>query len=313
MRRFSFVLDRLLQLLTVLFGVTLLDFFILRLMPGDAVLVMLGTHYTPHRAAILRTALGLDKPVWQQYLLFMSNVIHLKLGNSILYGLPVWTLITQRLPVTIGLVGYAGILAIVISVPIATVAAVRRGGVVDQISRVVFMVTAAMPTFWVGIILILVFSVHWQLFPLAGYGSSEIGHLRDLFLPSLTIALGFIAVFVRTLYNSILDVLQANYLDTARAKGLRRSRILWRHVLRNALLPLVTVLGVTLSYAIGSTVVVEDIFSLPGLGQLLTNSIYNRDLSVVQGVALTFAVFVVLVSLLTEVVYAALDPRIAYE
>jgi peptide/nickel transport system permease protein len=310
--RFGFVFDRLLQLIFVLFGVTLIDFFILRLMPGDAVLVMLGTHYTPHRAALLRAALGLDKPVWQQYFIFMNNIGHFRLGNSIFYGLPVWTLITQRLPVTLGLVLYAGVLALVISIPIATIAAMRQGGVVDQSSRIIFLITAAMPTFWVGIILILIFSVHFQLFPLAGYGSSMTGHLRDLFLPSLTIALGFIAVFVRTLYNSILDVLQAHYLDTARSKGLSRGRILRRHILRNALLPLVTVLGVTLSYAVGSTVIVEDIFSLPGLGQLLTASIYNRDLSVVQGVALAFALFVVLVSLVTDIVYAALDPRIAY-
>lgn len=313
MGRFGFIGNRLLQLIPVVFGVTLIDFFILRLMPGDAVLVMLGTHYTPHSAAVLRAQLGLDKPAWQQYFIFMNNLVHLRLGSSIFYGLPVSTLITQRLPVTLGLVIYAGVLALLISIPVATVAAVRRDGVIDQASRVVFLVTAAMPTFWVGIVLILLFSVHFQLFPLAGYGSSTVGHLKDLFLPSLTISLGFIAVFVRTLYNSILHVLQAHYLDTARAKGLTRRRILWRHVLRNALLSLVTVLGVNLSYAIGSTVIVEDIFALPGLGQLLTSSIYNRDLSVVQGVALTFALFVVLVSLATDIVYAALDPRIGYD
>jgi peptide/nickel transport system permease protein len=312
-QRFGFIGNRLVQLIPVLFGITLIDFFLLRLMPGDAVVVMLGTHYTPHRAALLRAQLGLNKPVWQQYLIFMNNLFHLRLGSSIFYGLPVLTLIGQRLPVTIFLVVYAGALALVVSVPIATLAALRRGGVIDQTSRVVFLVTAAMPTFWVGIILILIFSVHWQLFPLAGYGSSFVTNLRDLFLPSLTIALGFMAVFVRTLYNSILDVLQAHYLDTARAKGLTQRRVIWRHVLRNALLSLVTVLGVTLSYAIGSTVVVEDIFALPGLGSLLTSSIYNRDLSVVQGIALTFALFVVFVSLATDIVYATLDPRITYD
>jgi peptide/nickel transport system permease protein len=311
--RFGFIGNRLVQLIPVLFGITLVDFFLLRLMPGDAVVVMLGTHYTPQKAAILRAQLGLNKPVWQQYLIFMSNLLHLRLGNSIFYGSSVLTLIGQRLPVTIFLVVYAGALALAVSVPIATLAALRRGGIIDQTSRLVFLITAAMPTFWVGIILILIFSVHWQVFPLAGYGTSFVTNLRNLFLPSLTIALGFMAVFVRTLYNSILDILQAHYLDTARAKGLTQRRVIWRHVLRNALLSLVTVLGVTLSYAIGSTVVVEDIFALPGLGSLLTSSIYNRDLSVVQGIALTFALFVVFVSLATDVVYAALDPRITYD
>jgi peptide/nickel transport system permease protein len=313
MERFGFVGGRLLQMVPVVLGVTIISFFILRLIPGDPVVVMLGTHYTPQRAEALRHALGLNKPIWDQYIIFMGNLVHANLGDSIYYHLPVATLIAQRLPVTLWLVLYSALIAVVISVPLATVSALRRNGVIDQSVRGVFILTWAMPPFWVGLILILLFSLHFHIFPISGYGSSVPDHLLDLFLPALTIALGFAAILIRTLRNSILAVLRADYLDTARAKGLSSGRILWRHILRNALLTMVTVLGVNLSYLVGSTVIIENVFALPGLGQLLTSSIFTRDLSVVQGITLIFGLCVVLINLVTDVAYAALDPRVSYD
>jgi peptide/nickel transport system permease protein len=297
----------------VVFGVTVIAFFLLRLIPGDPTIVMLGTHWTRARAAVLRHELGLDKPLWDQYLLFMDHLVHLNFGRSIFYQLPVRTLIRQRLSVTLWLVLYSEFLALLISVPLATFTALRRNGVLDHSSRVFFVLTAAMPSFWIGLILILLFSVHWSIFPVSGSHSGFFGHLYALFLPSLTMSLGLIAIFSRTLHNAILTVLNADFIDTARVKGLSGARILTRHILRNASLSLVTVVGVTLSYAIGSTVVVEQIFNLSGLGSLLTASIYNRDLTVVQGITVVFALFVVLISLLTDIVYVVLDPRIAYD
>jgi peptide/nickel transport system permease protein len=297
----------------VVLGVTIITFFILRLIPGDPVLVMLGEHYTPQSAAALRASLGLDKPLWEQYLLFMNNLAHLNLGDSLYYHLPVSTLIGQRLPATLWLVIYSALLALVISVPLATVSALRKNGIVDQLVRSAFMLTFAMPGFWVGLIFILLFSLHLHLFPVSGYGEGFGGHLWTLFLPSLTIALGFAAILVRTLRSSILAVLRADYLDTARAKGLGGGRILLRHVLRNALLSTLTVFGVNLAFLIGGTVIIENVFAVPGLGQLLTSSIFTRDLSVVQGITLVFALFVVGISLLTDIAYAALDPRVAYD
>jgi peptide/nickel transport system permease protein len=274
---------------------------------------MLGEHYTPQSAAALRASLGLDKPLWEQYLLFMNNLAHLNLGDSLYYHLPVSTLIGQRLPATLWLVIYSALLALVISVPLATVSALRKNGIVDQLVRSAFMLTFAMPGFWVGLIFILLFSLHLHLFPVSGYGEGFGGHLWTLFLPSLTIALGFAAILVRTLRSSILAVLRADYLDTARAKGLGGGRILLRHVLRNALLSTLTVFGVNLAFLIGGTVIIENVFAVPGLGQLLTSSIFTRDLSVVQGITLVFALFVVGISLLTDIAYAALDPRVAYD
>jgi peptide/nickel transport system permease protein len=313
MERFGFVGGRLLQMIPVVLGVTIITFFILRLIPGDPVLVMLGTHYTPKDAANLRAALGLSRPLWEQYLLFMNNLIHINLGDSIYYRLPVATLIGQRLPATLWLVGYSAVLALIISLPLATISALNKDGIVDQVVRSTFLLAFAMPAFWVGLILILLFSLRLHLFPVSGYGDGVPGHLWALFLPALTIALGFAAILIRTLRNSILAVLRADYLDTARAKGLSGGRILWRHVLRNALLSTLTVFGVNLAYLIGGTVIIENVFAVPGLGQLLTSSIFTRDLSVVQGITLIFALFVVGVSLLTDVAYAALDPRVAYD
>lgn len=313
MERFSFVGGRLLLMIPVVIGITIITFFILRLIPGDPVVVMLGIHSTPQAAAALRAALGLNKPLWDQYLLFMNNLLHINLGDSIYYHLPVATLIGQRLPATLWLVVYSAVLALLISVPLATLSAVYKDGIVDQLVRGTFLLTFAMPGFWVGLILILVFSLRLHLFPVSGYGEGVGGHLWALFLPSLTIAMGFAAILIRTLRGSILAVLRADYLDTARAKGLGGGRILWRHVLRNALLSTLTVFGVNLAYLIGGTVIIENVFAVPGLGQLLTSSISTRDLSVVQGITLIFALFVVCISLLTDVAYAALDPRVAYD
>jgi peptide/nickel transport system permease protein len=313
MGRFGFIGGRLLQMIPVVLGVTIISFFILRLIPGDPAVVMLGTHYTAARAAQLRENLGLNKPIWEQYYLFMKHLFQGNLGVSVYYRLPVSKLIEQRLPVTLWLVGYSTVIAILISIPLATVSALRKDKAVDQGVRSVFLVAFAMPAFWVGLVLILVFSLHWQVFPVAGYGDDFWQHLYNLFLPALTIALGFAAILIRTLRNSILNVLDADYVETARAKGLAHMRILHRHVLRNALLSAVTVIGVNLSFLIGSTVVIENVFALPGLGQLLASSIFTRDLSVVEGITLVFGFFVVLINLLTDVTYASLDPRVSYD
>lgn len=313
MTRFSFVGGRTLQAIPVVLGVTIISFFVLRLIPGDPTVVMLGTHWTPARAAELRQNLGLNKPIWEQYYLFMNHLFHGDLGASLYYRAPVAHLITQRLPVTLWLAVYATVLAVLISVPLATISALRKNGVVDQGVRATFLLAFAMPPFWVGLVLILLLSLDLHVFPVSGYGSGFVEHVYNLFLPALTISLGFAAILIRTLRNGILGILRADYIDTARAKGLARGRLLRRHVLRNAMLSAVTVLGVNLSFLIGSTVVIENVFALPGLGQLLASSITTRDLSVVQGIVLVFGILVVVINILTDVAYAALDPRVTYD
>jgi peptide/nickel transport system permease protein len=310
--RFGFVGRRILQMIPVVFGITIIAFFLIRLIPGDPAVAILGNHYTPQLGNALRASMGLNKSIWQQYLIFIGHLLQGNLGDSIYYQQSVLSLVVNRVQPTLWLVVYAAVLALVIAVPLAVLAAVYRDTIIDQIIRAVFMVTLAMPAFWVGIILVLVLSVHWRVFPVTGFGTGGItSHLYYLFLPALTIALSFSAVLIRSLRNSILTVMTADYVDTARAKGISGRRIMIRHILRNALLSTVTIFGINIAFLIGGTVIVEDIFAVGGVGNLLIQSILQRDYPVVQGVVLLIALCVVAVNLLTDVVYALLDPRVS--
>lgn len=310
---FSFIGRRLLQSIPVLFGITLVSFFLIHLIPGDPVVAMLGNHYTPQAAAVLRHALGLDQPVWDQYLIFLGNLAHANLGQSVYYQQPVSQVIGDRLAPTIWLVLYAAVLSAIIAVPLAIISALRANGVIDQIIRGLFVVTLAMPGFWVGIILVLFLAVDVRLFPVSGFGDTFTDHLKYLFLPSFTIALAFGAVLIRSLRNSILEVMHEDFVRTARAKGVRFRSVLLRHILRNAILPTITIFGVNIAFLLGSTVVIENVFAIGGIGQLLVSSILQRDYTIVQGITLLLAVSVVAINLLTDIVYALLDPRISYD
>lgn len=310
MSRWSFVGRRLLQVIPVLIGVTLVSFFILRLVPGDPTSVMLGEHYTPEAAAALRESLGLNQSIWAQYGQFMVGLLHGDLGTSIYYQVSVGELITQRLPVTLWLAVEATLLSIIISVPLATLSALRRNGIADQTVRGFFTFTYSMPPFWVGLMLILGLALKLPIFPVAGFGDNPIQHVYYLFLPSLTIAIGFSTILIRTIRNSILDALKSDYVDVAWAKGLSWSRTLTKHVLRNALMPGVAIIGVNLAMLIGGTVIIENVFALPGMGQLLISAVHGRDLPVVQGAVLVFGLMIVFVNILTDVAYTVLDPRV---
>ena len=313
MSRFGTLPRRLGHLVIIGFGITLVTFFLLRLIPGDPALAILGTSYTHKRAVAIDLALGLNKPIWTQYALFMGRLFRGNLGYSFFYSESATTVIGQHLAPTVFLVIYAAVLAAAISLPLGFASGLRRGGIVDQSTRVFFTVSFAMPAFWLGIILLLAFSVHLSLFPISGFGSGFAGHLYYLFLPALTIAVGFSTVLIRSLRAATIATMQAEFVDTAAMKGISRAQVLRRHVFRNAVLAVVAVFGVNLAYLISGTVLVENVFSLPGLGSLLVNSVSNRDYPVVQGVTLLFAVLIVAINLLTDVTQAALDPRVGQE
>ena len=313
MSRFGTLPRRLAHLVIVLFGITLVTFLLLRLIPGDPALAILGSSYTHDRAVAIDNFLGLNRPIWVQYGLFMGRLVRGNLGFSFFYNLPASTVIARHIAPTLFLVIYSAVLAAAISFPVGFGSGLRRGGVLDQSARVFFTLSFAMPAFWLGIILIILFSVHLHVFPLNGFGSGFIGHLYNLFLPALTIALGFSTVLVRSLRAATITTLQAEFVDTAQMKGIPWSQVLWRHVFRNAVLAVVAVYGVNLAYLISGTVLVENVFSLPGLGTLLVSSVADRDYPVVQGVTLLFAVLIVAINLLTDVVQAALDPRVGQE
>lgn len=313
MSRFGTLPRRLVHLVVILLGITLVTFFLLRLIPGDPALAILGSSYTHQRALAIDASLGLNKPIWTQYVLFMGRLSRGNLGYSFFYNAPATTVIAAHVAPTLFLVIYSAVLAGVISLPLGFISGLRRGGITDQATRVFFTISFAMPAFWLGIILLIVFSVHLQAFPISGFGTGFTGHLYYLFLPALTIAVGFSTVLIRSLRAATIATLQAEFVDTARMKGISQAKVLRRHVFRNAVLAVVAVYGVNLAYLISGTVLVENVFSLPGLGSLLVNSVADRDYPVVQGVALFFAVLIVVINLLTDVTQASLDPRVGQE
>jgi len=309
----TFVLRRLVLLVPTALGVTIIAFFMIHLIPGDPARTILGIHATPQKIAILHHQWGLDRPLADQYWLFMDRLLHGNLGQSLYYGTSVGGLITSRLPPTLWLIIYAGVLGVVISIPLAMIAATRKDGIRDHVVRVVPLLGLGMPSFWLALILQTVLAVKYRLFPVTGYGSGILGHLHTMFLPSLTVAIALCPVVIRSLRASMLNVLGADFVTTARAKGIPGHRLFVRHVLRNAVIPAVTVLGINIGFLIGGTVIVEQVFAVPGIGNLMINSIFQRDFPVVQAVALVFGIMVVLVNLLTDMAYAALDPRVRFD
>jgi peptide/nickel transport system permease protein len=308
----TYIARRLVQLVPVVFGITLVLFFLLRLLPGDPATAMLGDRATDEAVVRLNHHLGLDRPIYVQYVYFVRDLVTLDLGQSIKYGVPVSSLLFGRLQVSLSVVAVTLLLCCLISIPLGILAALKKDSLIDNIVRSTFIVLMLMPSFWVGILLIIFFGVRLRLFPVSGYGTSFFDHLHHLFLPALTIALGISPILIRTLRSSILDALNADYVKTARAKGLRESTVVTTHVLRNALIPSMTLLGLSIGGLMGGTVILEKVFALPGAGALLIDSIGARDYPVVQAATMIFASLVILVNLVTDVLYSLLDPRVRF-
>jgi peptide/nickel transport system permease protein len=310
MNRGQFIVRRLAQMVPVLFGITIVVFALLQLIPGDPATTILGVQARPESVAALRRELGLDRPLWEQYLRYMGNLVQFDLGNSIKFRVSVASLLPGRLEVSLALIAYATLLTVAITLPLGIVSALRKDGLFDQVTRGLLLLTLVMPAFWVGIIFLTYFSVKWKLFPVAGYGEGWREHLHHLFLPALTIALSIVPILVRSLRASILEAMGSDYVRTARAKGLRERAVVTAHVLRNALIPALTLLGLSVGYLLGGTVIVENVFSLPGAGKLLVEAIAARDYPLVQATTLVFAALVISINLLTDLIYTFLDPRV---
>jgi peptide/nickel transport system permease protein len=310
----GYVLRRLLHLLPITLGVTILVFFLIHLVPGDPARTILGNQATDARVAALRHVWGLDRPLPVQYLKFLDRLVHGDLGTSLFYSVGAAHLVLARLPVTLWLIIFGTVLSVVVAVPLAALAATRRERLTDHVVRVVPLVGLGFPSFWLGIMLLLAFALHsGRLFPVGGYGSGFFGHLHSMFLPALTVALAISPILIRSLRASLLEVLESEYITTARSKGLTERRVLVHHALRNAVISMVTVLGVNIGYLIGGTLLIEQVYGIPGLGQLMIASINQRDFPVVQAVTFAFAIMVVLVYLLTDVAHALLDPRVRFD
>jgi len=310
LHRLRFIPGRIVQAIPVAIGVTILVFLMSHLLPGSPAVAMLGNHATPAAVAALSAHLGLDKPLWDQYGLFMAHLFQGDLGESLTYQQPVVGLVFSALPVTLSLVLYALVLSLIISIPLAGWAATRPGGARDLGVRAYTLLGQGMPQFWTGIMLILLLAVRVRIFPVGGYGQTALDHLYYLFLPALTLAISMCPTIIRSLRASTIQVLGSEYIGTARSKGIAGTSLFRVHVLRNAAIPTVSIVGVNLGYLVGGSLIIEHVFAIPGLGSLMINAILSRDFPTIQGVALFVALFVVIVGILTDIVYTLLDPRV---
>lgn len=305
-----FAAMRVVKSIPVLFGVTLLVFWMIHLVPGDPAASALGTRATPEGIARLHQQWGLDQSLPSQYLLFLQRLVTGDLGTSLQYEQSAGALIIERLPVTLWLIVYATVLCCLIAMPLAMVAASRRGAMADRLIRVLSVAGLGIPAFWLGLILVQVVAIEAQLLPAAGFGEGFAGHLESMFLPSLTVAIGITPLALRSLRAELLRVGEADFVMTARAKGLSERRIRYRHVLRNALAPSVTVLTLNLSFLVGGSMVVERVFGLGGVGDLMLSAIGGRDFPLVQAITFVFALMVIVLNILGDLVQAMLDPRV---
>jgi len=305
-----YLVRRLLQLIPVLIGITIVVFLLLHLVPGDPARTLLGVRATPARVAALDREWGLDKPLPVQYVDYVGRLLQGNLGSSIYYQAPVTQLLGTALPVTLGMLAMGTVFGIVIAVPLAVLAATRAGRPADQLIRIIPLLGLGMPPFWVGFILLIIFGLTLSLLPVGGYGVTFPQHLVSLVLPALTVAAVMAPILIRSMRASLIEVLRSDFMTAARAKGISRWRILVRHGLRNTLIPTVSVLAVNLGYLLGGTVIVENVFGLPGVGHLLLSGIFDRDFDVVQSVTLIYALLVVIINLAADLAYARLDPRV---
>jgi peptide/nickel transport system permease protein len=310
----SYALHRTGAAAATLAAASVIIFFFIHLIPGDPIYVLLGDVATPDQVDALRAKLGLDQPIISQYLRWLANVVRGDFGTSIFFQAPVARVILDGAETSILLASVTMIWIVLIGVPVGVIAAIRHGSWLDQGLSGLAMLLASIPTFWVGLYLILIFAVWLGLLPSSGYPSifeqGGLANLRYLLLPSLTLAAPNAALILRLTRASMLDVAREDYVRTARAKGIRPARVVFRHILRNALLAVVSAFGFTFAALISEAVVTETVFALPGIGQLVVQSVLRRDYPVIQGIILVTVVLYLVINLLVDLSYRFLDPRV---
>jgi len=308
-----FYLRKLLTFLSTLLLVSVITFLVFQVLPGDPAQIILGVDADPNQLAALHKEMGLDRPATERYLSWIGNTATGEFGESLRYQRPIADIIAERLPVTLSLAVLSLGMTIIIALPLGIYITRQDGKFPALITSVLTQLGVSIPSFWMAFILILLFSVTFRLFPTYGYtpwSEDPLGALRSLFLPSLALAIPGIAVVIRYLRNTLLDQYRMDYVRTARSKGLRGRAIMYRHILRNGLIPVITIMGLLIVDTLGGSIVVENVFSLPGLGNLLITSIGTRDLPLVQTLVLYIAVIVVVINLLVDILYRIIDPRI---
>ncbi|GED69022.1 peptide ABC transporter permease [Brevibacillus reuszeri] len=306
MRRY--VLKRLLSLVGTLLGVSVLIFLMVHLIPGDPVTTILGQFATPDAVSQMRAALGLDEPLWQQYLHFLGRLLVGDLGTSLFTGQSVWEQITQRFPITLQLAIFSVIIAAIFGILLGTIAAVKQNTIVDRLVVLSSLVGISAPGFWIALFLIWIFAYKLGLFPISGYEG-----LHSLLLPAITLGMAEAGMIARMTRSSMLEVIKQDYMRTAEAKGAAVIRMVFSHGLPNAIIPVVTMLGLQFGSLMAGAVVVETVFSLQGIGSLAIESIGKRDMPTVQGMVFFMAVIFATTNLVVDLIYSLIDPRIHYD
>ncbi|MET4560172.1 peptide/nickel transport system permease protein [Lysinibacillus parviboronicapiens] len=308
-----YIIRRSILLITTILLVSMITFGVFQILPGDPVRTMLGTEADPTQIENLRSELGLDRPLYEQYSDWMKGLLTGELGNSIRFSMPVKDLLFDRLPVTMSLAGLTLIIVLTLSLPLGMFAARRQNKLSDVSLSTVTQIGMAVPSFWLGMMLILYVGMQFSFFKISGYipwSQSVSGALSTLILPALTIAIPQIAVNFRYVRTAFLEQIQLDYVRTIRSKGMSERNVMYKHVLKNSMIPILTVFGLIMAEVVAGTIIVEQVFSLPGIGQLLITAISNRDFPLVQGIVMYITVAVVVINFIVDILYSVLDPRI---
>lgn len=303
-----------LGIVTIFFIITLV-FFAFRLIPGDPVEVWLGEYETPELIELTRAKWGLDKPIWTQYLIYMSNLLQGDLGISLRMGVPVYQLILRNYPFTLRLMIVATVISVVIAIPVGILAAVRQNSFVDMLVMIFSFFFISTPSFWLGLIVLFTFSFRLGWFPAIGgeEGGNYLTYFSYLALPSIVSGLRCAGLISRMVRSTMIDILGKDYITVARSKGLKRHIIYYKHALRNALAPIVSLIGVISALSLSGAVILEIVFSRPGLGRLYVSAVEGRDYPLIQGCILVIAIAVVVINMMTDISYGIIDPRIRHE
>lgn len=310
METLRYVLKRILQMIPVLIVAIIAIFLLMRLLPGDAALATLGDKIDPRVYEALKEDMGLNASLWTQFTIYISNLFQGDWGSSTIYKTAAGPLIADRMVTTVMLTIVATLMTIVVALPLGYLAGAKKDKLPDVIVRVFALIGLSTPSFWIGLMLLILFGVHLQIFPTSGWGKTWGEHLWSLVLPGFTLAFASIAVVIRNVRNNVVDVKSTDYVDFGRSKGLSGWTISTGYILRNALIPTATLLSMRIIGMLSGSVIIENIFGLPGIGALLVQAVTGRDYAVVQGCVLVFVIITLVVNLLTDILYSVLDHRI---
>lgn len=311
LRQLNYILKRTLQIIPVLLIVTIITFLMIHLIPGDPARILAGEKARQATVEAMRIKLGLDKPLYVQYWIYLKDLVTLDLGTSLQYSRPVIDIILERLPLTIKLTLFSTLLGLLFAIPLGYLAGIKKDKGADHVIRLSTLVAIAMPSFWVGLLLMIVFSINLKWLPAGGWDpTSAWTQFKCLLMPAFTQSLMTAAILIRNMRNSVVDITRQDYVDFARSKGISARAVRTRHIFRNSMVSTVTLLSMRMAALLGGSVIIETVFSLPGIGKLTYEAISSRDYTTVQSVVFLFALLVLVINLLTDIVYSFLDPRV---